>query len=79
MIYLQVANDGIITDCIDYAHEGYALHEGVVPNSVHGGWYKLIDGVIVEQVELNPTTIENQINAAVDAYTLELIETGVLA
>ena len=77
-MYLQVRNDGTITDCIDYQHEGYVLFEGEVPQSVNGGWHKLIDGVIVEQVELNPTTIANQIQDAIDNYTMELIGGGLL-
>ena len=77
-MYLQVRNDNTITDCIDYQYEGYVLFEGKVPQSVNGGWHKLIDGVIVEQIELNPTTINNQIQSAIDAYTLELIEGGVI-
>jgi len=77
-MYLQVRNDGTITDCIDYQHEGYVLFVGEVPQSVNGGWFKLIDGVIIEQVELNPTTIANQIQSAIDTYTLELIEGGVI-
>ena len=77
-MYLKVRNDGIIADCIDYPHEGYIKFDGEVPQSVNGGWFKLIDGVIVEQVELNPNTIDNKVKEAIDAYTLTLIEMGVL-
>ena len=77
-MYLQVRNDGTITDCIDYPHEGYVLFEGEIPESVNGGWFKLINNAIVEQVELNPKTISNQIQSAIDDYTLSLIEGGLL-
>jgi len=77
-MYLQVKNDNTITDCIDYQYKDYVLFEGEVPQSVNGGWHKLIDGVIVEQVELNPTTIANQIQDAIDNYTMELIGGGLL-
>ena len=66
MRYLQVRNDGIITDCINYEYDGYVLFEGEVPPSVNGGWHKLIDGVIVEFPELRPTT-ETEIEARVKA------------
>jgi len=78
MRYLQVREDGIITDCITYPFEGYVEFEGETPSPCHGGWHKLVDGVIVEIVELNPTTIENQIQSAIDQYTQELIDGGLL-
>ena len=78
MRYLQIASDNTITDCIDNAYAGYIKFEGEVPQSVNGGWYKLINGEIIEQVELNPTTIANQIQDAIDNYTMELIGGGLL-
>ena len=54
MRYLQVKNDGIITDCIDYPYADYIPYDGEVPSDVMGGWYKLIDGVIIEFPELKP-------------------------
>lgn len=78
MSYLKTATDSTITDCIDYPYEGYVEFKGEIPQSVHGGWFKLIDGIIVEQIELNPHNINNQIQQAIDAYTLSLIEMGVL-
>ena len=78
MRYLQIASDNTITDCIDNAYAGYIKFEGEVPQSVNGGWHKLINGVIVEQIELNPNTIQNQIQSAIDDYTLSLIEGGLL-
>lgn len=52
--YLQVNKDNIITDCIDYPHEEYIEYVGEVPPAVHGGWFKLIDGEIIEIIELKP-------------------------
>lgn len=78
MRYLQVATDGTITDCISYPYEDYIPFDGELPQVVHGGWHKLINGEIVEVPELNPHNINNQIQQAIDAYTLSLIEMGVL-
>ena len=78
MRYLQIALDKTITDCIDYPYEDYVPFEGETPQSVNGGWHKLVDGQIVEIPELNPNTIDNKIQSAIDEYTLTLIEMGVL-
>jgi hypothetical protein len=78
MYYLQVRQDGTITDCINYPYGDYTPYSGEVPQCVNGGWFKLIDGEIVEQVELNPNTIDNKIQQAIDEYTLSLIEGGIL-
>ena len=79
--YFQIDKDNIIRDVIEYQHEGYIeveLPTTHLPAGINGGWWKLVNGELVEIVELNPNTIENQIKAAIDDYTLELIEGGLL-
>jgi hypothetical protein len=76
--YLKVEANGIISDCITYPYEDYIEHQGDVPMAVLGGWHKYENGSIIEIPELNPTTIENQIAAAVDAAVLDMLERGVI-
>ena len=52
--YLQVQPDNIITDCITYEYDNYIKWEGEINEPIHGGWFKLIDGQIVEVPELKP-------------------------
>lgn len=69
----------IIRDIITFPHGNYQEVElSYIPPGVNGGWWKLVDGTLVEIPELNPTTIDNQIQQAIDDYTLELIDGGVL-
>ena len=78
MVYLQVQSNRIITDCISYPYGDYIPYDGEVPQAVHGGWHKLIDGVIVAVPELNPHNLDNQIKEAIDTYTMDLIIEGVI-
>lgn len=53
--YLQVQNDGTITDAIEYPHNDYVEVElEYLPVGVYGGWWKLEDGELVEYPELKP-------------------------
>ena len=61
MKYLQVNQDKLITDCIDYAYGDYVEFDGEVPQAVSGGWHKLENGVIVEYLELKPKTESDMI------------------
>lgn len=73
-------SNNIITDVISYPVEGYtkASLPRPLPIGIMGGWWKYVDGVLSEIPELNPTNIDNRIQQAIDAYTLELIEGGLL-
>lgn len=55
--YLQVNEENIITDAINYPFEDYVefdhTEEGL-PAGVNGGWWKLEEGQIVEYPELKP-------------------------
>ncbi|MGX8797237.1 hypothetical protein ACR6HW_14300 [Fusibacter sp. JL298sf-3] len=61
MKYLQVQTDGTITDCISFPYGDYVPFEGDVPQDVMGGWYKLIDGAIIEFPELKPVNRKDEI------------------
>ena len=61
MRYLQINQDNVITDCIDYPYSNYIEFDGEVPQAVYGGWYKLENGVIVEYLELKPMDKEDEV------------------
>jgi hypothetical protein len=59
--YLQVNQEtNIITDMIDYPYSDYVEYEGTITEPVHGGWFKLEDGIIVEYPELKPEPVEDE-------------------
>lgn len=79
--YVLLNENNVILDVIEYPVEGYSevyLPYKQLPAGINGGWWKLENGVLIEIVELNPNTIDNQIKTAIDAYTLELVEGGLL-
>jgi hypothetical protein len=78
--YLQLNQDNIITDAVSYPVDKYVEYETEYPliAGINGGWWKLVCGMLVEIVEKNPTTIANQVQSAIDAYTLELVDGGIL-
>lgn len=77
--YIQVNQDNIITDVLDFPYSNYVEYEtDVLPVGVMGGWFKFENGEIIEITELNPNTIENQIKAAIDDFTMNLLEEGLL-
>ena len=55
--YLQVNEEGIITDAINYAYGDYVpveIDANPLPTGINGGWWKLENGVPVEYPELRP-------------------------
>ena len=58
--YLQVREDGLITDAITYPYGDYIEFRTSepLPPGICGGWFKLENGVIVEYPELKPKTQE---------------------
>lgn len=63
--YLQIRQtDNVITDCIEYAIDGYTPVSLAMPltDGLIGGWFKLENGVIVEHPELKPITPADEIN-----------------
>jgi len=75
-MYIKVDINDTIIDCIDYESYGYIKFNGDIPNICHGGWHKLINSVIIEQVELNPTTIENRLKEATQPLKDQLSTIG---
>jgi len=61
--YLQVRSDGIVTDAITYPYKDYIEYEtnDPLPNGFIGGWFKRVDGEIVECLELKPKTKNDEI------------------
>lgn len=58
--YLQVSENGIITDCISYEVDGYIKYNntaGRLTYPIHGGWFKLIEGEVIEFPELKPQEV----------------------
>ena len=69
-LYLQLDQNNIIRDCIEYPHEGYIEHEATLPLPIGliGGWWKLENGEFVEYPELKPDApLEERLRAAEDA------------
>jgi len=56
--YLQVNQDNIITDCIDYPYSDYIEWEGTLTEPIHGGWFKFENGQPVKYPELQPVPQE---------------------
>lgn len=58
--YLQINQEGFITDAIDYPLDGYVLYETdyPLPLGINGGWWKLEDGNPVEYVTLKPKNVD---------------------
>lgn len=56
MFYLKVRKeDNVILDCISFQHEGYTeVQLDDVPVGINGGWFKFIDGEVLEVPELKP-------------------------
>lgn len=75
MFYIKVNADSIITDCIDYPHEGYIEYDvRELPQGIGAGHYKLVDGKAVEQSELkqvDPNVVERLVNEQAD-YLVDL-------
>ncbi len=74
MKYLQVNQDNLITDCIDYAFGDYVEFDGDIPQAVGGGWYKLENGLVVEYLELKPKTESDIITELEVTATQEAID-----
>jgi len=81
MFHIQVDQENIIRDCIEYPHPGYIEVPNLttpLPESFIAGWHKWENGQAVLVPELKQAPIDVQIAEAIDAYTLELMEGGLL-
>jgi len=80
-MFIQLDSDGIIRDCIDYAHPGYIEAPSLtapLPSGIIAGWYRWEGGQTVLVPELRQAALDMQIAEAIDVYTEELIEGGLL-
>lgn len=64
--YVQLADDNAIKDVVENPHENYVevQLETPLPAGINGGWYKLIDGVLVEFPELKPKDESDDLHLA---------------
>ena len=72
--YIQLVNDNIIRDVIEYEKEGYQKVELEVPLpiGINGGWWKYENGNLVECEELKPQTETGQRIEQLEQAILEL-------
>lgn len=61
--FLQMRADNTITDAIEYEHEGYMPFQTnePLPIGINGGWWKLVNGELVEVSELKPIDEKTEI------------------
>ena len=80
MFYIQLNSENIITDVISYEHEGYipVSIPTPLPEGIGCSWYKWTGNEAVLVPELKQASLDAQIQTAIDAYTEELIEGGLL-
>ena len=80
MFYIQLNSENIITDVISYEHEGYipVSIPAPLPDGIGCSWYKWTGNGAVLVPELKQASLDAQIQTAIDAYTLEMIEGGLL-
>lgn len=77
--YFRLDDNGTIVDAIDYDNGTYQEFEAeFLPPGISGGWFSLIDGVIVKDESKDPEAIENKLQEAIDEYTMTLIQGGLL-
>ena len=64
IFYLQINNNNIITDAIEYEYEGYIPFEAnLLPIGINGGWFKFENGKVVENPSLKPIDENTKIQA----------------
>lgn len=82
--YLQLTEDNIITDVIEYPVEGYVQVEitQVLPAGINAGWYRWIDGDYVLDEDRKSEDVSQLIiqakQDAQDELLLELINGGLI-
>ena len=80
MFYIQLNSEDIITDIISYEYPGYVpvSISTPLPDGIGCSWYRWDGTSAVLVPELKATAINNQIQAAIDSYTEELLIGGLL-
>jgi len=81
MFYIQLNTNNIILDIIEYIEDGYIEAPSLptpLPEGINAGWYHWNGTEAILIPELKQATISNQIQQAIDDYTISLIEGGLL-
>ena len=85
MYHIRTNSNKIIIDVLSYEYEGYeAVNIETLPLNITGGWFKLIDGRIIEVPELKPIDTASEIDllkqsqVEQDAIIMQLILGGVM-
>jgi hypothetical protein len=74
-------DDDIITDAIDYAVEGYTeveLNQTHLPAGINAGYYRWTGTAYEKDETLYQSQVSEIVQNAIDEYTLELLEDGIL-
>jgi hypothetical protein len=78
--YLMLDGD-IITDAIEYEVEGYTevtLNQTHLPAGINGGYYRWTGTAYEKDEALYQSQVTEIVQNAIDEYTLELLEAGIL-
>jgi hypothetical protein len=78
--YFKLDGD-IITDAIEYAVDGYIevqLDQTHLPAGINGGYYRWTGTAYEKDEELYNSQVSEIVQNAIDDYTLELLEDGIL-
>jgi hypothetical protein len=78
--YFKLDGD-IITDAIDYAVEGYTeveLDQTHLPAGINAGYYRWTGTAYEKDDALYQSQVSEIVKNAIDEYTLELLEDGIL-
>jgi hypothetical protein len=78
--YFKLDGD-IITDAIDYAVIGYTeveLDQTHLPAGINGGYYRWTGTAYEKDDALYQSQVSEIVKNAIDDYTLELLEDGIL-
>ena len=71
----------IITDAIEYQVEGYTeveLDQTHLPAGINGGYYRWTGTAYEKDDALYQSQVSEIVQNAIDEYTLELLEAGIL-
>jgi hypothetical protein len=74
-------DDDIITDAIDYAVNGYTeveLDQTHLPAGINAGYYRWTGTAYQKDDALYQSQVSEIVKSAIDEYTLELLEDGIL-
>ncbi len=84
--WIQLDQNNIIRDCVEYEVPGYSEYETAYPLPIgfYGGWFKYVDGEVIEIPELKPATAIEELELtiaelAVDTdFRLSMLELGLV-